>query len=50
MQPMYEYTRFPLGALLLAVGIVGLVLGFAMIRWLFRDEEDDSDHWRSHRH
>ncbi len=33
----------------LAVGIVGLALGFAIIRWITRDPEEGSDHWRSHR-
>jgi hypothetical protein len=49
MQPMYEYTGFPIGYLLIAVGIVGIVIGFAIIRWITRDPEDGSDHWRSHR-
>ena len=43
-------SAFPIGALLMAVGIVGLVLGFAIIRWLTRDPDESPDHWRSHRH
>jgi hypothetical protein len=35
-EPMYEYTGFPFGALLIAIGIVGLVLGFAILRWITR--------------
>jgi hypothetical protein len=53
MQPMYENppysSGFPLGAALLAVGVVGLVLGFAIIQRLTRDPEEGPDHWRSHR-
>jgi hypothetical protein len=45
MQPMYD-GGFPWQ---IAVDIVGIVLGFAMIRWITRDPEDGSDHWRSHR-
>jgi hypothetical protein len=51
LQPMYEAgpSGFPwLGVGLLAVGIIGLVLGFAMILWITRNPEDSSDHWRSH--
>lgn len=47
MMPMMspELPTWPL----LAVGIVGLVLGFAIILWITRDPEEGSDHWRSHR-
>lgn len=49
--PMYEPdpSAFPVGALLLAVGIVGLVLGCAIILRLTRDPDESPDHWRSHR-
>ena len=48
MQPMGP--ELPGGWLLVGVAIVGLVLGFAIIRWITRDPEDGSDYWRSHRH
>jgi hypothetical protein len=47
MEPMFA-AQAPLWPFL-AVGIVGLVLGFAIIRWITRGPEDGSDHWRSHR-
>jgi hypothetical protein len=34
---------------LMAVGILGLVIGVAIILWIARGPEDGSDHWRSHR-
>jgi len=37
------------GQFLTAVGIVGLVLGFAIILWINRDPDESPDHWRSHR-
>jgi hypothetical protein len=53
MQPPYQnppYPEgFPVGAVILAVGIIGLVLGFAILRWITRDPEDGPDSWRSHR-
>jgi hypothetical protein len=51
MEPMYDVPPDPLlGYAIIAVGIVGLVLGFAIIRWITRDPEDGSDHWRYRRH
>jgi hypothetical protein len=43
MLPMYA-DQFPL----LAAGIVGFVLGFAIIRRIARDPDESPDHWRSH--
>jgi hypothetical protein len=47
MSPMYA-SQVPLWPLL-AVGIVGLGIGVALILWIARGPEDGSDHWRSHR-
>ena len=47
MQPMTEFSWLGFG--IIAVGIVGLVIGFAIIRWITRDAEEGSDHWRFHR-
>jgi hypothetical protein len=49
--PMYEPdpSAFPLGALILAVGFVFMVLGWAILRRITRNPEDGPDHWRSHR-
>jgi hypothetical protein len=49
MQPMYDSGFSLLGVGIIAVGIIGIVLGFAIIRRITRDPEDGSDHWRSHR-
>jgi hypothetical protein len=48
LQPMYD--GFPLGLAVIAVGFVGLMLGFAVLHRVTRDPEDGADHWRSHRH
>jgi len=47
MMPM-GVQQVPLSPLL-AIGVVGLVLGCAIILWIARGPEDGSDHWRSHR-
>ena len=51
MQPMYYVPgEFPwLGIGIVEVGLVGLIMGFVVIRWMTRDPEDGPDHWRSHR-
>jgi hypothetical protein len=53
MQPLYQNppysSGFPVGAVLLAVGIVGLVLGFAILHRITGGSEDGPDRWRSHR-
>jgi hypothetical protein len=48
MQPMGSEFG-PVGWLIVAVGFVGLVLGFAIILWITRDPDESPDHWRSHR-
>ena len=50
MEPMYEYTGFPVGFLLLVL-VVGLVLALvSIIRRVERGPHDGPDRWRSHRH
>jgi hypothetical protein len=48
MQPMYDSGFSLIGVGIIAVGIILIVLGFAIIRRI-TDPEDGSDHWRSHR-
>ena len=49
MEPMYHVGFSWLTVGIIGVGIVGIVLGFALIRWITRDPEEGPDHWRSHR-
>jgi hypothetical protein len=49
MEPMSESSVGLIGFAVIAVAIVGIVLGFTWIRWIGRNPEDRSDPWRSHR-
>ena len=44
---MYDVSWLGVG--IIVVGIIGSVLGFAIIRRIMRDLEDGPDNWRSHR-
>lgn len=48
MEPMGEFV--PLGWLLVGLGIVGLMVGFSIIRRIRRGPHAGPDRWRSHRH
>jgi hypothetical protein len=50
MRPMYDVSFGIVGFAVVAVWFILIVLGFAIIRWITRNPEDGSDHWRSHRH
>jgi len=51
MQPMWapDPAAPPWGLVLTAAAFILFVMGLAIIRWITRDPEDGSDHWRSHR-
>jgi hypothetical protein len=50
MQPMYAVEFSWLGVGIIAVGVIGIVLGLLIVHRITRDPEDGPDHWRSHRH
>lgn len=49
LQPMYDSGFDLLGVGIIALGLIGLVLGFAIIRRITHGPDDNSDHWRYRR-